>query len=234
MIWHLSLLISIAVASPVKEMKLKPTDIGVINTSVGYSTVIQLSQKPLNVVLGDQSAFRIEYINDSVTIKPLRAGAKSNIFIFTENDRFNLTVKSGPAGSVDYVIHLRRVFPVPQKVIKLNRSQIINGLKFNFIKATEKDSELFLDFSISNLRKKSIYLKPETFRFVADNFSRPIRSIYLDNQSINPGSTAFGTLLVPATNLNQVSVWFVLNDEKPMTFNLKNKPPLKKEVLHAL
>src|ERR1035441_4767317 len=119
MINLLFLLLSFAQASQVKELKLKPQEVGIVNTAVGYSTVVQLSQKPLNVVIGDQSAFRVEFINDSITLKPLRPGAKTNLFIFTENDRFNLTIRVGKASAVDYVVRVRRIFSDPQNTVQL-------------------------------------------------------------------------------------------------------------------
>jgi hypothetical protein len=226
-------LYSLAQASPVKELKLKPSDVGMINTSVGYSTVLQLSQKPLNVVLGDQSAFRVEFINDSITLKPLRAGSKSNIFIFTENDRFNLTLKSGPASNVDYVVRLRRIYSDPQKSVPLNQFRTDRGLRFTLIRVTERDSDLFLDFSIENQRKKSIYLRPEQFRIVSENMVRPIRSLYLDSQTIKAGSVLSGSMLFPGKKLNQLSIWLNPTDEKPIAFNFNKKSPSKMEVLRA-
>ena len=56
-------------SSSIKELLLQPSDVGVIHTARGFSTVVQLPSKPLNVVLGDQGVFRIEFINDSITIK---------------------------------------------------------------------------------------------------------------------------------------------------------------------
>ena len=100
----------------------------------------------MNVVLGDQTAFRVEFINDSITLKPLRSGAKSNIFIFTDNDRFNLTVKSGSVALVDYVIRIRRIYSDPQKVSLLGKFRTEKGLKLTLIRATKERCDLFFGF----------------------------------------------------------------------------------------
>ncbi len=233
MIWNLISIFSIAFASQVKELKLKPADVGLINTAIGYSTVLQLTQKPQNVVLGDQSAFRIEFINDSITIKPLKFGAKSNIFVFTESDRFNLTVKSGNAALVDYVVRIRRVFPDRQKINLLNLISTQRNLKLTILRATEKDSELFLDFNIKNLRHKSLFVRPDTFRFSACNFFRPIRSPYIENQNLAAGSSTAGTLLVPLTSIKDIKLWFTPNDETPISFQFK-RVGVKSEAKNAI
>ena len=233
MIKLLFLLLSFAQASQVKELKLKPQEVGVVNTAVGYSTVVQLSQKPLNVVIGDQTSFRVEFINDSITIKPLRPGAKTNLFIFTENDRFNLTIRVGPAAAVDYVVRVRRIFSDPQKTVQLNLTRSKNGLTFTLLRITHKDSEAFLDFTVQNQRKKFITLNPEHFRVTVDNVVRTIRSLYIDTPSIKPGAWASGSLLVPSHGLGHLTVWLGLLGDKPVSFTFNRSVSSNKEVLRA-
>lgn len=234
MIWFTYFLICTVQASQVKEMKLKSSDVGIINTALGYSTVLQLSQKPLNVVLGDQSSFRVEFINDSITLKPLRAGAKTNIFIFTDNDRFNLTVKAGPIALVDYVVRIRRVYVDPLQTTQLNQFIYEKGLKFKLIRTTDKGPDVFLDFIIENHRKDSVRLRTDQFRVVAEGLPQQIRSLYLDSPTIKSGSALSGTLLFPKKNLNQLSIWLSANEEKPLEFAFNKKSLHKKGVLHAL
>jgi hypothetical protein len=216
MILILILLTSLSHAAPVREVSLKPKEVGTVNTAISYSTVIQLSQKPLNVVLGDQSAFRVEFINDSITIKPARSGAKTNLFIFTENDRFNLTLKAGSPASVDYVVRLRRIFSDPKKTVALNRFHTQAGLRLTLLKATFNDRETFLDFSIHNLGKKNVTLHPEHFRIAIDDLVKPIRSLYIDAATIKPGGTITGSILFPAANLGKkLSLWIGVSGGKP-------------------
>ncbi len=222
------LFLSWAHGSPVKELSLKPQEVGVINTSIGYSTVIQLSQKPLNVVLGDQAAFRIEFINDSITIKPIRPAAKTNLFIFTENDRFNLTIRVGQSASVDYVVRLRRIFTDPKKTVQLNRFQTNNGLRLTLMRATYNERETFLDFSIQNTGKHFLTLSPDLFRVAVDDILKPIRSLYLDNVGIKPGGLVTGSILFPATNLGKkLSLWLGVQGGKPavMVFFIQKGGP---------
>jgi len=236
MIFLLLILTSFANASPVKELPLKPGDIGTINTAIGYSTVIQLTQKPLNVVIGDQSAFRIEFINDSLTIKPVRPSAKTNLFIFTENDRFNLTIKDGVAAKVDYVVRLRRIFSDPRKAALLNDSRIAKGLKLTLIRISQRENGSFLDFTLENKRKKAVSISPENIRLVVSGNVRPINSLYIDHTLIKPSNVISGSLSAPSFGLkNTVTIWFGLPGEKPVkfVFSKKASPKNKEEVLRA-
>src|SRR5690606_8679065 len=76
-------------------------------TALGYSTVIELPSKPLQAVLGDQDAFKLEFVGQSVTLKPLLPGARSNLFIFTEWGRFPFLISTGAATHADFLVRVR-------------------------------------------------------------------------------------------------------------------------------
>jgi len=231
-IWILLLLSQIASASLVKELKLKPKDVGIINTAIGYSTVIQLTSKPLNVVIGDQASFRVEFINDSITLKPIKP-AKTNLFIFTENDRFNLTVKTGQPGSVDYVVRLRRVFSDPKNSVVLNKIRIQHGVALVLHRMTLKDTEAFIDFTVQNNDTKTLSLNPELFRIVQNGIVKPIRSLYLASTELKTGRTTSGSLLFPATSFGQsLAIWVGFQRQKPIHFTFKSSDK-KLEVAHV-
>jgi hypothetical protein len=75
---------------------------------MGYSTILQFDSRPTSVVLGDQDGFKVEYVGNSLTIKPVAHGGKTNMFVFTDYDRFNFRVIVGQAQLVDYVIQVKR------------------------------------------------------------------------------------------------------------------------------
>ena len=78
-----------------------------IHTALGYSTVVDFPTKPLSAILGDQDAFKLEFHANSITIKPVVTGAKSNLFVVTQSGRDQFTLISGPAAQVDYLVKLR-------------------------------------------------------------------------------------------------------------------------------
>lgn len=79
-----------------------------VRTAIGYSTILKFDSKPRPVVAGDQDGFKIESSKKFISIKPLVAGAKTNLFVFTDYDRYVFDVVSARGGSADYEIEVRR------------------------------------------------------------------------------------------------------------------------------
>jgi hypothetical protein len=216
---------SISPASSVRDLLLKPSDVGIIHTARGYSTVIQLQSKPLNVVLGDQSAFRIEYINDSITVKPLRSNSKSNLFIYTDKERYNLTVVSGSQAVVDYVVKLKRTFEDLKLIKPLNKHSENQGILLTLIKITSSGNTSFLDFQIRNNAKHKIIFTPENFRFLSMNKDLPIKGLFLEGGTLEAGREISGSLSL--TNLKSLipcTLLVGLKDTRPLKFSFYAKP----------
>jgi hypothetical protein len=224
---------NVAFPSQVKVLNLKPQDVGTINTSVGYSTVIQLGKKPLNVVLGDQSSFRVEFINDSITVKPLKPGAKSNIFIFTESDRFNLTVRSGPSGNVDYVVRLKRVFEDDKQIKILNRTATSKSFRLQLIREVSTPTSRFVDFQIENLTNSPAQFNSELFRLVNGTKAISLSSLYIEASVIKASSTLSGAVSLSLNAPKEITaVWIGLNG-KPLLFTFTQNRKLPGGLLHA-
>ena len=102
----------VSFAKTIREVRASENQPVNIKTALGYSTILEFSSKPISAVLGDQDAFRLEFVGNSITVKPLLPHAKSNLFVFTEYERFSCTLKSGQASEVDYVVKLKA--PVSQ------------------------------------------------------------------------------------------------------------------------
>lgn len=95
-----------ALSKSVRQVEVDEGQVVPINTALGYSTVVEFHSKPLNAVLGDQDAFKLEYIGNSITLKPLLPRAKSNLFIFTDYDRYNCALRTVDPSEVDYIVKL--------------------------------------------------------------------------------------------------------------------------------
>src|SRR6185437_1616257 len=65
-------------------------EIIVVRAAIGIATIIQVPQAIQSAIIGDQSGFKVEYLYDAVTIKPLRYGVKTNLYLVTQNHRYNL------------------------------------------------------------------------------------------------------------------------------------------------
>ena len=127
-----------------------------IRTSPGFSTILQFDAKPTSVVLGDQDSFKIEYVGNSLTIKPLREGVKTNLFVFTDYDRFNFRLVSGQSNA-DYVVKVRRkgvIVPTEQHS-KAKSPTVIADLEVNSLRINESSGDVTVAVSsVSHPRSK--------------------------------------------------------------------------------
>ena len=83
-------------SSRVKKVEVQKDQIVRVNTAVGIATIIQVPDRPNSVVVGDQDAFKVEYLDLAITIKPITPHGKSNLYIYTDYRRFNVELNSGP------------------------------------------------------------------------------------------------------------------------------------------
>jgi len=91
-----------------RTVALRDGDVAEVRTAIGYSTILEFETKPTSAVLGDQDAFKVEYIGSSLAVKPLVPSAKTNLFVFTDYDRFNLKLVTGSRDAGDYLVKIRQ------------------------------------------------------------------------------------------------------------------------------
>ena len=64
----------------IHTVKMKPDQILLVKTALGIATIVETPESIQSAIIGDQSGFKIEYLDRAVTIKPLRASARSNLY----------------------------------------------------------------------------------------------------------------------------------------------------------
>ena len=91
----------------VRHVNLKPDEITTVKTAPGLATIIQVPDTPTRLVIGNKSAFKVEYLDKAVTIKPLRSLAGTNLYIYTDHHRYNVKLVSTKKTLADYVVYLK-------------------------------------------------------------------------------------------------------------------------------
>jgi len=86
-----------AFAKSVKSLSL--SDDMVATVPVSYrGTIISFPTKPIKVIIGNQGAFVVEYVNNDVVISPLTSHSRSNVFVYLEGRRFTLDAVARASG----------------------------------------------------------------------------------------------------------------------------------------
>jgi hypothetical protein len=185
-----------AKANPTKTVSLKDNQVATIKTAPGYSTILQFDSRPLSVILGDQDAFKVEYIGNGLAIKPILRSSKSNLFVFTNYERFNFKLVTTNSSDVDYVVQVKKKTELPKKI--LNKKVNVNGIEL-VVKKTEtlENKDLLISFSVISKNKK-IRVLPQSFGIAQNDRWLPIENLNISSFNL----PATGTITISSSNFN--------------------------------
>ena len=189
-----------------------------VKTSLGYSTLLEFSSKPTSAVLGDQDAFKLEYVGNSLTLKPLLPRAHSNLFIFTEFDRFNCEIRTVSMDQVDYIVRIRakeKSYPLEEvehaeHFVKtsIQKEATYDGFALKVIsQAKEQDlshprSVTLIDFELSSTKRAYSFQAGSVGVKQLGKYLRA-ESIYLDRVDLTPsGGPIHGRIALLSQDFN--------------------------------
>ncbi len=194
----------------VRRVPVQGDQIVTVRTSIGIATIIQVPDRPNSVVVGDQDSFKVEYLDQAITIKPLSGEAKSNLYIYTDWKRYNVELISGGEAVADYVVYLEN----PKEKL-VTRSSTDIGIKWTAFKnhlrndtlelhvrrlGRAKDGILLIEFSITSKKKEAF--KPEWIWLTQNGETRPIHNLFLSALEASPLRGISGVLQMREADLN--------------------------------
>lgn len=178
-----------------------------VRTALGIATIIQVPDRPNSVVVGDQDSFKVEYLDQAITIKPLHGNAKSNLYVYTDWRRYNIQLIAGPEGVADYVVYLqstsekkspaRPSFQWAKYQIRQN-NEAIEFLTKRLGKT--QDGILLIEFEMRS--KKQEGFKPEWLWLTQNGATKPIHNLFLSALEFKTGEPIRGSMQVLKTDVN--------------------------------
>lgn len=197
-------------AQRVRRVPVQGDQIVTVRTSIGIATIIQVPDRPNSVVVGDQDSFKVEYLDQAITIKPLAGGAKSNLYIYTDWKRFNVELVSGHEAIADYVVYLDipKEKP-PTAVVKETgirwtdfKNQLRNDNFYLNVKRVgrTKDGILLVEFLVSTSKKE--VFNPEWLWLTQSGETRPIHNLFMSALEVTPQREISGVLQIKESDLN--------------------------------
>lgn len=196
-------------ASGIRTVSVSESDVASVRVSVGYSTLLQFDSRPTQAIIGDQDAFKVEYVGNALAIKPLTNSARTNLFVATQTERFNFRISSGQGFEPDYVVRVRRKAlesisaVVPSlKAIRLNRVKEERGMRVTLesVAKLSNGAGVILSFQVRSKDKVRTF-EPGGFEVIQAGRSLPIENIYLDRLVLGPGETLRGMMVVRGSNI---------------------------------
>lgn len=197
-------------AERVRRVPVQGDQIVTVRTSIGIATIIQVPDRPNSVVVGDQDSFKVEYLDQAITIKPISGVAKSNLYIYTDWKRFNVELVSGSEAAADYVVYLEN----PKEKLPA-RSMVDTGIKWTPFKNSlrngelhlevkrlgrTKDGILLIEFFITSKKKEGF--KPEWIWLTQNGEMRAIHNLFMSSLDSSPHRSISGILQVREADLN--------------------------------
>lgn len=183
----------------VRTVEVKKDQIVNVKTALGVATIIQVPDRPNSLVVGDQNAFKVEYLDQAITIKPLHGGARSNLYIYTDYRRFNVQLVTTSEAAADYVVYLASPIEKPKTPTSGWRSYK-NLLKNESLTLETKrlsnalDGTLLIEFEVrSSIKEK---FNPEWLWLTQNGKPKPIQGLALSAQDVSGGRPIKGVIQI--------------------------------------
>lgn len=185
-IYAWAFLLSQVSSAHIKTISPKNDEIILVKTSLAIATMIQFpdSTSVQFPIIGDQSAFRIETIDKGITIKPLRYGAKTNLYLFTDKKRYNFRLITEGQDQADYILYIKsseNSDALNWRVIEKSASNKELKLTIHKVSVT-KDNKILLDLSLQAINL-DIKILPENIWLYQDKESKIVNSLFLSDKT---------------------------------------------------
>ena len=222
-------------AERVKKLQVQKDQIIHVNTAMGIATILQVPDRPNSVVVGDQDAFKVEYLDLAITIKPIAPHGKSNLYIYTDYRRFNVELSTGPEASADYVVYLQNPTKKEDKAKIVSAAQDAPGIHWKNVTRSFKNEHttfqlnrvgktksgcMILEFTLSSTRDEQI--NPASLWVTQGGATRPIQNLFMSGIKVSPGQDIHGSIqLVTADFKNSTPIRVEMRRRKTTYLSLK-------------
>lgn len=203
LVYLMAILVGEVGGAQVRTLAPKPDEIIDVRAALGIATLIYLPAAVLPSIIGDQTAFRIDALPNGVSIKPIRAGARTNLYLMTEKERFNFRLSTYPADRADFVVYIGLGEPEPETVwIDSNRETATEqiSMRINRVGKTRRGFLL-----IDGVLRSSALLKvrPEDFWVTQKKESVVIDSLFISQSEARAGNPVRFALALSVSDLSE-------------------------------
>lgn len=215
-------------AERVRKVKMKRDQIVQVKTALGVATIIQVADAPTSLVVGDNEAFKVEFLEQAITIKPLHRNAKSNLYIYTEFRRFDVQLVTVDEKNADYVVYLENVVsPLKLKSIvtwKKSGLRFENGeLGIAVKRLGRSDLSIFAEVEVS--AKTNFELDPASVWILQEKNTVPIHRLVLSSLKGTKTNSVRGVIELVKDDLDL---------SKSFTLEVRRKASTRVEIPRAL
>lgn len=235
--------ISFAQSSRVRRVQVMRDQIVTIRTSLGIATIIQVPDRPNSVVVGNQEAFKVEYLDQAITIKPNSFGVKSNLYIYTDWKRYNIELVSGQENFADYVVYLEnpKVIKPQQIASRVNNEepqqtqQSQEQIAWTQYRQKMQNERIELQVKRLGIMREGIYLiefdvtssadenfRPDWLWLTQDGDIKTIHNLQLSSLKLKKANKIYGAILIRKMDVDEnISMRLEMRRKKTTTLVIK-------------
>lgn len=194
-------------------------DILTIRAALGIATIIQVPETIQSAIIGDSSGFKVEYLDKAVTIKPLRWGVKTNLYLNTEKRRYNLRLVTLSQDVADYIVYVKHPeAKPPSRWTSVSRFAEGNGLRLSVARVgSSNQGFILLDAKLTTSSGESLTLKPEEFWITQNGSSKVINGLFLSDLKLSKAKPVLVGISLAKSDLVE---------KKPLTIEIRGKQKL--------
>jgi hypothetical protein len=175
----------------VRKVAINDDGILTVKTALGIATIIQLPEIIQSAIIGDQSGFKIEYLDRAVTIKPLRWAAKTNLYLVTEKRRYNIRLQTQSQELADYIVYVRGpdANTPATKWVSMGKSSVQNELRLTVERVGHTFGGFILvDVNLAPTNNQLISIKPSEIWIKQNGTSKVINGLFLSSLKLEKKS----------------------------------------------
>lgn len=205
----------------VREVFANDREMKTIHLTLGRSTILSFSDKPVKVVSGNSNYFNIEYIGNDLTLQPL-ANVDTNLFVYTQNKmKYGFHLKVVPSSSYDDMVYVRWRNPVqfdrkstapltkgPQRPFKPLALKLgVLEIQVNKLIHLKGSKSYIVDFELKNKGPTEIKLN-EVDVFISRNNERlKGQKLFYKKETLALHDSAQGRILLPIEKHEDFSIY---------------------------
>jgi hypothetical protein len=199
----------------VRSIEMTLDQVAQIKTAVGVATIIEVPDPPNSVVIGNPEAFKVEYLDRAITLRPVSNHSKTNLYIYTDYRRFNVELVAGDPARSDYVVYLKNptrkilsamknpTFAQRVDVKWKNYVRSVSGPKFvlKVKRVGMSGVSSLIDFEVSS--KTNGKIDPKIFWIKQGKKTITVQAILLSRLDYDPKHKVQGLLEIKNKDINE-------------------------------
>ncbi|OYZ24196.1 MAG: hypothetical protein B7Y39_01875 [Bdellovibrio sp. 28-41-41] len=215
---------SLSLQAQVRKVTVNIDEILTVKAALGIATIIQLPDTIQSAIIGDQSGFKIEYLDRAVTIKPLRMGIKTNLYLVTDKRRYNVRLVTLSQGVADYIVYIKNSEQAATltKWLKVGVSQQSGDLKLTIDRiGNSREGFILIDAKLSSETIKIISIKPSEIEIIQDGKSKVINGLFLSDLKVVKGKAILiGISLTKSDLIPKRPLTVILKSQRTLSITL--------------